>query len=235
MGNMIDVFRQEKKYGLSLIEARKVSYRLGQVLEKDIHGGNDGGYIVRSLYFDTLNDADYYDKVDGYDNRQKLRLRSYGPDFNTARLELKEKMGNNQRKRGVLLDKEAAEKVINGEYDCLLHIDNPFAAKLYQLMCEKAYFPKCIVEYDREAFIVPTNDIRITLDSGIRASEVNLNLFEPNLQLANVEDPNNVTLEIKYNHFLLSYVKDLLSTHEYMQISASKYCIARSLVLRGER
>ena len=36
--------------------------------------GRDG-YTIRSLYFDTLHDADYFEKLDGVQLRRKLRLR----------------------------------------------------------------------------------------------------------------------------------------------------------------
>ena len=39
--------------------------------------------MVRSLYFDSLEDSDYYDKLDGVMNRKKIRLRIYeaGSDY----------------------------------------------------------------------------------------------------------------------------------------------------------
>ncbi len=70
-----------------------------------------------------------------------------------------------------------------------------------------AYRPKTVVEYDRFAFIAPENSIRITFDSGIRANEVNFNIFDRNLVLNSVMSPFAVVLEVKYNGFLLSYIK----------------------------
>ena len=46
------------------------------------------------------------------------------------------------------------------------------------MMTEEVYRPKCIVKYSRLAFTVPTNDIRITLDSGVSAQEGQFNLFQ---------------------------------------------------------
>ena len=45
------VFREEKKYLISLPEALQACHRLAQVMHEDPHNGISG-YPVRSLYFD---------------------------------------------------------------------------------------------------------------------------------------------------------------------------------------
>ena len=71
---MNQVFREEKKYLISLPEALQISHRLAQVMHEDPHNGI-GGYPVRSLYFDTLDDRDFREKSAGVELRRKLRLR----------------------------------------------------------------------------------------------------------------------------------------------------------------
>ena len=39
-------------------------------------------------------------------------------------------------------------------------------------------------------------------------------------------------LEVKYNHFLLTYVRDILRSCNQSELSASKYCMARRIGLR---
>ena len=50
--SVITVLRREEKYPLSLKNARIYSNMLSAVLMSDGFSG-DGGYMVRSLYFDT--------------------------------------------------------------------------------------------------------------------------------------------------------------------------------------
>ena len=107
------------------------------------------------------------------------------------------------------------------------------ALELYGRIRQQNYLPKCIVEYDRRAFVVAENDIRITLDSGLRANEANLDLFDPNLNCYPVGELGLVTMEAKFNRFLLSYVKDLVSLSNRTQASVSKYCAARVASLGG--
>lgn len=226
---MKDVSRKEKKYVISRTEALSLYKKFSQVLHQDEHNNLNDGYMVRSLYFDTIDDSDYMEKEDGYEYRKKIRLRIYSSNQENAKLEMKEKTGENQRKRSLTITKENAIEMCNGNYECLLSYNNDFALELYLLMVQRMYLPKCIVEYQRCAFIVLENDIRLTLDSKIKATEINFNIFDENLLLYPVTNYDDVTLEVKYNGFLLSYIKDLLSSCDRMPTSNSKYCLGRNI------
>ena len=98
MADILETLRMEKKYLLNLSERYAMDQKLSRVLREDSHNGTDG-YVVRSLYFDTIDDSDFRDKEDGFEMRRKLRLRIYDVNADTAKLELKEKQGEMQRKR----------------------------------------------------------------------------------------------------------------------------------------
>ena len=230
MAELLDVLRTEQKYLLNSRQTAEMSALLAKVLHHDVHS-KTGSYLVRSLYFDTPDDRDYYEKLDGYENRRKIRLRIYDVNARTAKLELKEKQGSMQRKRSLSLSREEAILVSQGDYSPLLNKDNPFALELYGRMHQFLYRPKCIVEYNREAFVVQDNDTRVTLDSNLRASSSNLDLFSEKIEFYPVGPLGQTTMELKYNHFLLSYVKNLVSMPSYMQTSASKYGMSRSKTL----
>ncbi|MGN0156277.1 MAG: polyphosphate polymerase domain-containing protein [Lachnospiraceae bacterium] len=230
MAELLDVLRTEQKYQLNRVETAQMSYRLGQVLHRDAHSSPDG-YLVRSLYFDTPDNTDFYDKVDGYENRRKIRLRIYSPNDSHAKLELKEKQGSLQRKRSLVLQREDAMRLCEGDYQVLLSQKSEFALELYGRMQQFLYRPKCLIEYNRIAFVVPENDTRVTLDFNLRAAEGNNGLFAPNPMLYPIGEPGIATMEVKFNRFLLSYVKALVSNPVKMQISASKYGMARNKLI----
>lgn len=195
---MLDVSRRELKYLVSLGNVSSLNRKLSEIMREDDHNG-ERGYLVRSLYFDSIYDRDFEEKVDGYDNRQKVRLRVYNFDSQTAKLELKEKSGIAQRKRSLLINRDEAECMIRGDYGFLLEREEEIANKLYTFMLTRCYRPKCIVEYDRLAFCEPVNDIRITFDMNLRATEAGLQgLFDQNLILYPVCDKSEVTMEVKY-------------------------------------
>lgn len=231
---MLDVNRRELKYLVPDSEVLRIAGRLSAVMCQDAHNG-DKGYLVRSLYFDTLSDRDFEDKVDGYDKRQKIRLRVYDINADTAKLELKEKDGNAQRKRSLVVSRREAQQMIEGDYTFLLERSEAFAKHLYTFMVTNCYRPKCIVEYDRLAFCVDTNDIRITFDRNLRATEADFGLFRSGLPLYPVANRAETTMEVKYNGFLFTYVKDIINMSDRMQISNSKYCRARTISKKGRK
>ena len=195
---MRDVLREEKKFLLNQAEALKLRNYLSNVVHTDSHNGPDG-YQVRSLYFDSLSNRDFQEKEDGLELRRKFRLRVYSPDADFALFEMKQKQGPYQRKRSLRLSRREAQALIEGDYSVLLNSGSEFGQECYSIMEMWAYRPKTVVEYDRFAFIAPENSIRITFDSGIRANEVNFNIFDRNLVLNSVMSPFAVVLEVKYN------------------------------------
>lgn len=233
MSQILDVLRKEKKYVLSNVIATNLSNFCVKVLRADGNNKLDG-YKVRSLYFDTFDDDDYKQKLAGDELRKKIRLRIYNSKDQFAKLEMKQKQGDNQRKRSLKVSREDAMKLMKGEYSCLLNYSSPFALEMYNVMTMEMYRPKCIIEYKRIAFMTDENNTRLTFDSDIRATETSCNLFDDNLCLYPVYGMEKVVLEVKYNNFLLSYIKDIIGAADKSETSVSKYCIARSVTLGGE-
>lgn len=225
---MRQVLRTEKKYILTLPEASALTARLRALLHRDGHS-HGAGYLVRSLYFDTPEDRDYWDKADGVEQRQKLRLRVYDPGADTAYLELKQKQGDAQQKRSLPVPRADAQRLCAGDYECLLGYSAPFAAECFTRLSLDAYRPKVVVDYHRMAFTVPENATRITLDSDLRACASSFDIFDPALAALPARDPFLTTLEVKYDHFLLGYVRDILAAADKTPTSASKYAAAREL------
>lgn len=224
MINQSVVTRVEKKYEINTFTAMNLKSTLYKTLSQDSYNTNDG-YTVRSLYFDTLYNNDYFDKEDGLEYRRKIRIRTYNPRDEFLKLELKQKEGDYQHKYSLTISKDIAQGLIDGHYDVLKKLNNDLADRLYIIMQTNLYRPKCIVEYKRLAYIVKENNTRITIDSDLKASELNMDIFDPTLALNTIAD--QTILEVKYNNFLLSYVKDIIDSTNKFQTSASKYCMAR--------
>ncbi|MDC7291780.1 polyphosphate polymerase domain-containing protein [Blautia schinkii] len=227
---MREVLRQEKKYLLSADQFRRLDNSFQEVLHPDDHNGTEG-YCVRSLYFDSLEERDFYDKEDGLETRRKIRLRIYSPSDSFAMLEMKQKQGDNQKKRSLRLSREDAEALTQGSYSCLLRYEDSFALECYSMMQVHCYRPKSIVEYRRKAYVASENKTRITFDFDIRATESDFNIFNPQLNQYPVFYPYLAVMEVKYNGFLLSYIKEMVSMEGKSPVSVSKYCLSRSVGL----
>ena len=233
MAEILDVLRKEKKFVISDVVSTNLGNFCSKVLHEDQNNG-DKGYIVRSLYFDTVFNTDYEQKMAGEELRKKIRLRIYNPNDQFAKLEMKQKQNDNQRKRSLKITREHAMRLIDGDYSCLLEYDQKFALELYTTMTMQMYIPKCVIEYDRKAFILEENNTRLTFDSNIRATEANVNIFDEELCLYPIYPMEKTVLEVKYNNFLLSYIKDIINPVDKIETSVSKYCLARSVTLGGE-
>lgn len=229
-GPVRQVLRQEKKFLLDLVASSQLQSRLGAVLKEDDHS-SARGYLIRSLYFDTVHDRDYVEKLFGTNPRRKVRLRIYDPTADFALLECKQKDGEHQVKRSLTCNRDEARRLIAGDLRWMLDRPEPFAREMHAFISINGYRPKAVVEYRRRAFVGQENRTRITFDSEIRGTETNVNIFDERLCTHPVFDPFNVILEVKYNGFLMSYVKDQINSVEKRPLSVSKYALCRDTTM----
>ena len=230
-GNLREVLRCEKKYLITYENYLRTKHYFSKVLHPDSHNKIDG-YTIRSLYFDTIDSDDFYNKIDGLQTRRKIRIRIYDPDDDFAYLEMKSKQGDYQQKKSLKLTREDAIELINKNYDILLKYKEKFAKEVYGIMKTQHYIPKTINQYKRYAFVASENSIRLTFDSDIKATESCFDLFDKDLLLNPVFDKSFVVFEVKYNGFLLSYIKDRINAIDRIQTPISKYCLGRNSTIK---
>jgi len=96
-------------------------------------------------------------------------------------------------------------------------------------MSMRCYVPKAIVMYTRKVFVAHENDIRITFDHHIKGSESNFDIFSNDLVGNMIFDPALVVMEVKFNGFLLSYIKDIINEVNASETAVSKYCLGRTI------
>lgn len=225
------VSRVELKYPIDFAQYSILSQTLSNVLLEDKHNG-DIGYIVRSLYFDSYADTDFYDKLSGVENRKKIRLRTYSRDSSTVKLEIKRKYSDNQEKRTVVISREDAQALINCDYEVLTKYGSDTASMIYNIMKINHVRPVVLIEYRRKAFIHPMNNIRITLDTDICSNETNFDFFAKELILVPAEDYYKAILEVKYNNFIFKWLTDLIEPYSLNRESYSKYLVSRGIFER---
>lgn len=230
LGESIRVYRNELKYYINKAEYLKLSTIFNSVLQRDFYGSEDGDYWIRSLYFDTVNNDDYYDKVIGVKDRKKIRIRIYNTDTETTKLEIKNRYDQYMLKETVSISREDTKSIINGDLDVLLKYNNKTANKVYYIMHNNFYKPSIIVDYYREAYTCPINSIRITFDKNVQASKNVDGIFDKNNIMTNIFNEPKVILEIKYNNMLPKWIREILSTYDGDRSSVSKYCLGRELL-----
>lgn len=225
---MDKVFRKEIKYPISLLDFYRLRKRLECFVQPDPYSGS-AGYRVRSLYFDSDGDRDLLDALNGNMEKRKIRLRFYPPDTDYIRLEYKCKSGTNGLKRSIRLSKENAQRIMGGDYRPLMDMQEPLAFELYGRLMTGGYRPKVIVDYHRVAYTYPVSNTRLNFDSAVSASYVTDSFFDEDPGVVPIMAPDLGVFEVKYDHFLVGILKEVVESVDSLAYANSKYAQSRFL------
>ncbi len=218
--------RHELKYYISNGEYTLLSQRLKRTMDRDKNTRHHAGYHVRSLYFDDLDNSAFMEKIDGVENRDKVRIRIYDLSDRVIKLECKHKAGPYIDKSSINLSRAECDAILSGRYEFLLSRREPFAKKMFVDFRTKPLRPRVIVDYVREAYVFPLENVRVTFDKDLRTGFRSVDLFNPHLLTYPVLSDYDMILEVKFDRWLPTYIRDLLQC--VAQRSAiSKYCLCR--------
>jgi hypothetical protein len=220
-------YRHELKIGINSFDKAVLSSRLSHVMRRDRFAGADGSYMVRSLYFDDIDNRALMDKVMGAIYREKYRIRTYDRQASLIRLELKVKNNGLGYKEGADLTRQECQSIIDGDYDFLKHRSEMVCRRLYSRMSTGLFKPRTIVQYDREAYEWDPGRVRITLDSNLMTGLNSVDFLNFDLPLTRVAHAGLSILEIKYDQFLPAHIGDLLILNSRQRAALSKYAICR--------
>jgi len=201
-------------------------------LESDIYiQDKTNDYKVRSLYFDTIYNKDLDEKLDGILLREKARLRVYN-DHSVIKLEFKKRESSSIDKSTFVISKELANSIINDEYT-IKSIKSKYGSKMIKPLIKLraiGYRPRVIVEYDREAYILPFGNTRITIDKNLRSYNNEKDLFNIKYQSYPIFKDNFHILEVKFSNYLPKSVKYLLNSIDAIPHSISKYTLCQRYI-----
>ena len=218
-------YRHEWKHTLNTADLLVLRSRLRAVMESDPHAV-DGKYHIRSLYFDNLNDKALREKIDGVNMREKFRIRLYNCDPSVIHLEKKSKRSGLGTKYSASLTAEEAQKIVAGELDWMMSSERPLVQELYCKMRYQGIKPRTIVDYTREPFIFRPGNVRVTLDYDIRTGLNCTDFLNPDAVTIPAGDAP-VLLEVKWDEFLPSIIRDTVSIPDRRAGSFSKYAQCR--------
>ena len=219
--------RHELKYHITPAELTVLRNVLTPVMQLDPNGNENNEYHIRSLYFDTINDDALEEKIAGVGNRKKYRMRIYNFSDKVIKLECKSKYGDLISKQSVSIPRELADQLIAGDPDGLQRMRHPLLHDVYREMRTRLLRPAVIVDYIREAYIHPAQDVRITFDKTLRTGLYSSDMFNPMLPTFPVFDDPVEILEVKYNEFLPTYIQALVSGVTAQRSAVSKYTWCR--------
>ena len=222
-------YRHELKYVISEGEHRILSRRLQSALPPDKYAARNGGeYFIRSLSSDDPYDTAIAEKADGIQVRDKFRIRIYNLSDRTIKLERKHKDGAYIQKSSLAITREECDAIMSGQYGFLLERPEPFAGQMYGILRTRQLRPKVLVDYTREPYVYPIEDVRITFDKNIRTGMRSTDLFNPEVPTYPVSELRNcMILEVKFNRYLPTYIQSLVQLGASQHVAASKYLFCR--------
>jgi len=218
-------YRHEWKHVLNYADMLALRQRLRAVMESDPHAVG-GMYHIRSLYFDNLDDKALREKLDGVNLREKFRVRLYNCDASVIHLEKKSKNNGLGAKYSADLSAEEAQKLVDGDLDWMLDSGRPLVRELYCKMRYQGMRPKTIVDYTREPFIYRPGNVRVTLDYDIRTGLSCTDFLNPDAVTIPAGDAP-ILLEVKWDEFLPSIIRDAVAVPDRRAGSFSKYAQCR--------
>ncbi|WWR17049.1 polyphosphate polymerase domain-containing protein [Lachnospiraceae bacterium JLR.KK008] len=223
-----DTYRHELKYRIGPADYFAIRQRLRPVMKPDEHAGADGQYVIRSIYFDNMDDKVLREKINGISKREKFRIRYYNDDFSFLMLEKKVKWNSLCLKVGVRLTEDECRRILSGNTGWMKEHSFGLVRELYCKMNSQQLRPRVLVSYVREPYVYTAGNVRVTFDSCIRSTLFHRDFLEQTVRDISVADnPGEMTLEVKFDAFLPEVIRMLLQTGGIRQQAYSKYGACR--------
>ncbi len=235
MKKKIKGLRHEIKILLSYAEYLNLATKLKAITVPDEYSLENGDYFIRSLYLDDIYNTAFTTKISGVDNRKKYRIRCYNGSNSVIKFECKNKYNNRIQKISFNITHEQYMMFMNGDYDFLLSIDHPLAKEVYLLARSAGLSPSVIVDYDREAYLHPLSNTRLTFDKNLRAGISSFDIFDEELCTLPIFPNGSVIFEIKYNDYIPAHIVDMIASLRGTKMSLSKFCMCKEKLMEVKK
>lgn len=220
-------YRHEYKYRIDARQQAVLQLRAQGVLERDVHAGADGAYLIRSLYFDSPDDDCFYENENGDDPREKYRIRFYNCDASRISLECKAKRRGMTRKTACPITRSQCEQFMAGGIPGPDGAVSPRQEAMFHQMRMKSLRPVVIVQYTRVPFVCDAGNVRVTFDDSIASSNDIAGFLQTEIPLRSVLGTGESILEVKWDELLPAYIRNQLSLDSLQWTSFSKYYLCR--------
>lgn len=227
MRNQEPIYRHELKYVISAAQLPLLKSRIAHIMQPDPHGGAEGAYNIRSLYFDDYHNRCYYENENGTDPREKFRIRIYNHSPERITLECKRKQQGKTLKTACPLTTEQARLLMAGKPLTGMEALFSLQRKLMLEMRTRMLRPVVIVEYDRIPYIYKNGNVRVTFDTNIASSGNLTDFLEGEIPKRPVMPSGWHLMEVKFDEYLPDVIYRALNLGQLQQTAYSKYYLCR--------
>jgi hypothetical protein len=219
--------RHELKYDIDTLQHQVLQKKLRTVLKPDPYMGPNRCYNIRNLYFDDVKDTALQEKQAGVPNRKKYRIRIYNHSDAVIKFERKSKINQYIFKESTRITRCEADQIIAGDFSFLAKSEDCLLREFYVENRCKLMRPVVIVEYDREAYVHPVGNVRITFDTDLRTGLGPTSFFDNDICTMGVVNRPSVILEVKYNEVLPQYICGLFPNTIRPRLAIGKFVLCR--------
>ena len=216
-------FRHENKYVIDYGQYLCIRARLRAIAKPDPHAREDGTYLIRSIYFDNIDDKALSEKIIGASEREKFRIRYYNDDLSYVTLEKKQKIKGLCKKAETALTRDELCDILSGDIDFMKDHSSDLVKELYFAIVSQQLKPRVLVSYKREPYIYRPGNVRVTFDSKIRTTAWSKDFIENIHDISSTDDEHMMIMEVKYDDFLPDVIKAIVNEGNIIQQSFSKY------------
>lgn len=224
--------RHEYKFLITSRIYRELQGVLGNLMQIDANTAKSEGYHIRSLYFDDIYNTAMTEKLLGFLNRNKFRVRVYDYSDRVIKLEIKEKYNDFISKKACTISREEYDEILKGNISFLHGSAHNVKERYYLEIRNNFLQPKVIVDYLREAYVLPYNQVRITFDKYLSAASPCINIFDKNMYTRQIGSDYAIIMEVKFNNFLPGHLKAVLGRYSLTRLAVSKYVLCREFIER---
>lgn len=224
-------YRHEYKYLINAQQEAILLIKASGIMSKDSHVNADGGYLIRSLYFDDDQDRCMLENENGTDPRSKFRIRYYNNDTTTIHLEKKSKRRGMTLKESCSITEDECRRIIEGEN---IQIANDYSEMKKKLLLEvllRRLKPKVIVTYERIPFVYSGGNVRITFDQKLSSSNDIQNFLASSYRNRPVFLLGQSIMEVKWDEVLPLHIRQVLQMDTLSWTAFSKYYMCRTIHL----
>lgn len=222
----MEKYRHEYKYLIDERMLRLCEQRIKGICPKDSNAGDAGEYTIRSVYFDDIYDRCYWENENGEDKRYKYRIRIYNGSKENIRLEKKGKHRGMTTKVAVALTYDEANAILKGQMIKMKKEQSLLNEFLIERM-NNWLRPVVVVDYDRIPYVYNAGNVRITFDKNISGSQQINGFWNKDMLKCPVLDCGYHILEIKYDEYLPTFIREQLYLDSLRRTSFSKFYYCR--------
>ena len=174
----------------------------------------------------------YHEKIDGFLNRKKVRIRSYKKNYSPNDplfFELKRKSGEIILKDRAIIPGKYMKEFYENPFSLLNNkdLDQKFLNEFIYEYTNYLMKPKLFVSYSRKPFVAKTNkSFRVTFD-------YNLEFATPDSENSGSEykkmHENFSIMEVKFNGQLPQWFHEIINAHQMRKVESCKYCFGTDL------